>query len=216
LKGGEIVGQFTQGGILPLTFARSQASQAKIEPLTQAALAKLRADAGAPAMAAAAIKRGGRRVAFVDGVRAIGRPEVVTPGDMWHVGSCTESMTATLVARAAEAGLVRWDDTVGAALGSAVPQMRSEYRDVTYRHLLSHRSGMAGNIEIAELIKFPRERDDARQDRIAYSKMALAAAPRGPKERQAAEACERRLRRAGQAGRLRSTSRPCARDVGRA
>lgn len=182
LTGGAIVGQFTQGGVLPLTFSRTQTSQSQAEPLTQAGLAKIRATAGAPAMAAAGLNRGGRRVAFADGLRAMGRSEPVTTRDVWHIGSCTKSITATLVARAVEAGLVRWEDSIGAVLGSAVPNMRAEYRDATYRHLLSHRSGLPGGIDLAELAKFPRERADAREDRIAFARLALSAAPKGAKE----------------------------------
>ncbi len=182
LANGVIAGQFTQGGILPLTFSRTPEEQAKPTPLTQAGLAKLRADAGAPAMAAAALKINGRRVAFVDGIRAIGQPHVATVRDKWHIGSCGKSITATLVARAVEAGLIGWNDTVGQTLGSAVPGMRAEYRDVTYRHLLSHQSGLAGNIDLAELVKFPRTSADARGDRLAYARTVLAQAPAGRKE----------------------------------
>lgn len=179
LTGGKIVGQFTQGGTLPLTFEREQAASTAVEPLTQAGLAKLRADSGAPALAAAALSRSGRRVGFVDGRRAVNRGEATTIADKWHIGSCTKSMTATLVARAVEAGAIGWNDTIGQVLGSAVPDMRPEYRDVTYRHLLSHRSGLAADIDIAELIKFPRESADARADRVAYARTVLAQAPAG-------------------------------------
>lgn len=184
LTGGQIVGRFTQGGTLPLTFARTQGTQtdARAEPLTPALLAKLRADAGAPALAAAALKLGGRRLSLADGVRAIDRSQPVTTADQWHIGSSTKSMTATLVARAVEAGRVAWDDSVGKVLGGAVRDMKPEYRDVTYRHLLSHRAGLSANIDLAELIKFPRESADARADRIAYARLALAKAPAGRKE----------------------------------
>lgn len=184
LTGAVIVGQFTQGGALPLTFTRTPDAQspARPEPLTQALFAKLRADVGAPALAAAASKRHGRRVAFVDGVRAVGKPQAATTRDKWHIGSCGKSITATLVARAVEAGLIGWNDTVGQALGALVPGMRAEYRDVTYRHLLSNQSGLAENIDLAELVKFPRISADARGDRIAYARTVLAHAPVGPKE----------------------------------
>src|SRR5690606_27670775 len=65
---------------------------------------------------------------------------------------------------------------------SAIPDMRAEYRDVTFRHLLSHRSGLPGNIELADLLRFPRESADSREDRIAYARLGLQTAPRGPKE----------------------------------
>lgn len=183
LSGGKIVGTFTQGGALPLTFARAEKeASTKLEPLTQERLAKLRSDAGAPALAAVALSRSGRRVAFADGKRALARAESVTVADKWHVGSNTKSMTATLVARAVEAGKVGWNDTVGQVLGAAIADIRPEYRDVTYRHLLSHRSGMAGNLDIAEVLQFPRESADARADRVAYSRKVLTRAPAGAKE----------------------------------
>lgn len=184
LANGRIEGQFTQGGTLPLVFSREQASEqaAPPEALTQARLAALRAQAGSPAFAAAAANRNGRAIAFVDGVRAIGRPERVTTSDKWHLGSITKSMTSTLVARAVEAGRVQWTDTIGAVLGAAIPDMRAEYRDVTFRHLLSHRSGLPANIDLAQLLAFPRESADSRQDRIAYARLGLQQTPIGPKE----------------------------------
>lgn len=184
LSNGRIEGQFTQGGTLPLVFSREQASEQApaAEALTQARLAALRAQAGSPAFAAAAANRDGRRIAFADGLRAIGQPQRVTTSDLWHLGSIAKSMTATLVARAVEAGRVQWTDTIGSVLGSAIPDMRAEYRDVNFRHLLSHRSGLPGNIDMAELMRFPRDSADSRSDRIAYTRIGLAQAPRGPKE----------------------------------
>lgn len=181
LTNGRIEGSFTQGGTLPLVFTREQVAESNRAPeaLTQTRLAALRAAAGAPAFAAAAANRDGRRVSFADGVRAIGRPEPVTTSDTWHLGSITKSMTSTLVARAAEVGVISWADTVGAVLGAEIPEMRAEYRDVTFRHLCSHRSGLPANIEMSA---FPRERADARADRVAYARLGLQQAPNGPKE----------------------------------
>jgi CubicO group peptidase (beta-lactamase class C family) len=122
-------------------------------------------------------------VAFVDGLRAVGQPQRATTADKWHLGSITKSMTSTLVARLAQAGRISWDDTVGGLLGTAIPDMRAEYRDVTFRHLCSHRSGMQGNIEMADLLGFPRVSPDSRADRIAYARLGLMQTPPvGPKE----------------------------------
>lgn len=180
---GRIEGVFTQRSELPLTFTRAPAAAAApAAPLTQASLETLRVRAGAPAMAAAASNRAGRAISFFTGVRAMGRAEAVTRNDLWHLGSITKSMTATLVARAVEAGRASWDDTVGAVLGAAIPDMRAAYRDVSFRHLLSHRAGLAANLEWSELLSFPRESVDVRQDRIAYSRMGLSRDPVGAKE----------------------------------
>jgi CubicO group peptidase (beta-lactamase class C family) len=184
LNGGRIEGEFTQRGTLPLVFSREQVAETAppADALTQAGLAALRTEAGAAAFAAAAANRDGRRIAFVDGVRAIGRPEPATTSDKWHLGSITKSMTSTLVARAVEAGAIAWTDTVGVVLSAAIPEMRAEYRDVTFRHLCSHRSGLPANIEMSDLLTFPRESTDSRADRIAYARLGLQQAPDGPKE----------------------------------
>lgn len=183
LNGGRIEGQFTQGGTLPLVFTREEVGAAAApEALTQQRLAAMRAEAGAPAFAAAARNRDGRAINFADGLRAIGRSEQVTTNDKWHIGSITKSMTSTLVARCVEAGAISWSDTVGSVLGSAIPDMRAEYRDVTFRHLLSHRAGLVSNLEWAEILSFQRENPDPRQERIQYSRLGLTRAPAGAKE----------------------------------
>lgn len=185
LADGRISGEFTQGATLPLVFEREPVAEAAtpIQPLTQASLAALRAGCGAPGMAAAAASRDGRAIAFADGLRAVDNSAPVTTSDVWHLGSITKSMTATLVARCVEAGQVSWTDTVRGLLGAAIADMRAEYRDITFRHLLSHRSGLPANIEMAQLLAFPRESTDAREDRIAYARIALQQQPGGPKER---------------------------------
>lgn len=183
LRDGRIEGQFTQGGTLPLVFTRGEpAAASPPEPLTQAGLEALRTQAGAPALGAAASNRDGRAVSFATGLRAVGQPQPVTTSDKWHLGSITKSMTSTLVARCVEAGEVSWDDTVAGVLGAAIPDMRAEYRNVTFRHLLSHRSGLPANISPGQLMAFPRESADSRADRVAYARFGLSQAPAGPKE----------------------------------
>jgi len=185
LAGEKIAGTFTQGQTFPLTFARAAApsGEAVLLPLTQQRLAALRAKAGSPAIIAAARSTAGRNLSLVDGQRMLGNPSPVTTADKWHMGSCTKSMTSTLVARLAEAGIVSWSDTVGGVLGGAIPGLRPEYRDVGFLHLLSHRAGLPANIPVAELVRFPRESADAREGRKRYATIALQAAPAGQREK---------------------------------
>ncbi len=182
LDNGRIEGQFTQGGTLPLVFTREEVGAAAgPEALTQQSLAAMRAEAGAPAFAAAARNRDGRAINYADGLRALGRPEQVTTSDLWHIGSITKSMTATLVARCVEAGEISWDDTIGSVMGGVIPDMRAQYRDVTFRHLLSHRAGLVSNLEWSEILSFQRENPDPRQERIQYARLGLTRDPAGPK-----------------------------------
>src|SRR5882762_5480371 len=56
----------------------------------------IRKERGLPALAAAAIRHGKLVVNAATGVRKLGSDEEVTTDDLWHLGSCTKSMTATL------------------------------------------------------------------------------------------------------------------------
>src|SRR5690348_6031046 len=70
-----------------------------VQPLTQDSLDALRQRCGAPALAAAAQRRGGRSRVWAIGVRMVGAPQPVTPTDQWHLGSISKSFLATLAAR---------------------------------------------------------------------------------------------------------------------
>jgi CubicO group peptidase (beta-lactamase class C family) len=131
-------------------------------------------------MAAASARRGSAARLLVDGERQIGTGVAVSESDQWHLGSITKSMTATLVARLVEAGAVHWDDTVGETLRDVAPQMNDAYRPVTFRHLLSHRAGLQGNIPVSDFGKFSREIADARDERKAFVRLALSMTPQGP------------------------------------
>jgi CubicO group peptidase (beta-lactamase class C family) len=89
-------------------------------------------------------------------------------------------MTGTLIAKLIEDGLLAWETPLSVML-EGVP-MRDEYRAVTLRHLLSHRSGLPGNLPIPRLLRFPREEAHPRQSREAYVVEALAMTPHGPAE----------------------------------
>jgi CubicO group peptidase (beta-lactamase class C family) len=81
----------------------------------------------------------------VAGLRRAGEAAEVAEGDLWHIGSLTKSMTATLAARMVEAGLIGWESTIGDVLGGAYPEMDAHWRDVTLEELLRHASGMRAN-----------------------------------------------------------------------
>jgi CubicO group peptidase (beta-lactamase class C family) len=180
-----IEGTWTQAAPTPLILQRGNEAPAAppaAEPLTQARLEALRQQGDLPALAAAAARKGAQAKRWVTGERALGRGVAASLDDLWHLGSITKSMTATLVAKLAEAGAVRWDDTVGAVLKSAAPDMLDAYNSVTLRHLCSHRAGLAASIPSPEFAKFPRESADAREDRRAWTRIVLAQQPIGPKE----------------------------------
>jgi CubicO group peptidase (beta-lactamase class C family) len=181
LEGGQIEALFVQGGPVPLVLTRDGATP--VWPaLTTARLEAWRKAGELPALAAVASRRGGATVQWQTGERAAGSGIPVQAGDLWHLGSNTKSMTATLAARLVEQGLIGWDDTVAKHLDAIAPQMRDAYRDVTFRHLFSHRSGLPANIPQADLLKFSQVSADILADRRAYAAQALSMEPVGPKE----------------------------------
>lgn len=182
---GRIEGRWTQGPSgLALVLLRGEAGlaapAANVRPLDATRLRAIRTEAGSPALVGGVDKRGASPRIWVDGERAARTGIAATAQDCWHVGSITKSMTATLVARLVEARLVSWDDTVGATLGAHTPALQEAYRGVTFRHLLSHRSGLPGNLSTPELLQFARVNPDPRTERQAYAQKALALAPKGP------------------------------------
>src|SRR5205823_3429619 len=79
------------------------------------------------------------------GVRKIGSPTPLTTNDVFHIGSCTKSMTATLSAMLIEKGRLHWDTTIGSVFSELTGQMSKEYESVTIHQLLHHRGGVPGS-----------------------------------------------------------------------
>lgn len=106
-----------------------------------ALLEPLRRRHALPALAGAIVTAGGLRALGAVGVRKSGDPTPVTSADRFHLGSCTKSMTATLLATLVEEGRLRWEDTLGQRLSRLAPKMLPEYRSVTLEQVLAHRGG---------------------------------------------------------------------------
>lgn len=150
--------------------------------LSQTELDRLRASVGAPALAVASQAASGPALSWASGVRRRGLPDPVTLADRWHLGSITKSMTATLVARCVEAGLVNWTDTIGQVLGALAPNMDAIYRDANFIHLLSHRAGLQTDVRELGVVALPFTETDSRESRRVIARHALRQTPTGPRE----------------------------------
>lgn len=106
---------------------------------------------GLPAVAAVVVS-GDRIVARgVAGVRRLGRPERARMDDRWHLGSCTKTITATMIGVLVERGILSWNTTVADALPDLRDTMRPEYRDVTIEMLLANRGGIGHEWDVPGL-----------------------------------------------------------------
>lgn len=181
-----IEGTWRQGQSIELNLERDADFDAlaiaqPAEPLSQERLEALRAEAGAPGMAAAARGPGGE-ISFVTGLRSAADDALIGASDLWHLGSITKSMTATLVARLAEAGAINWEQTVAETLPDLAEGAPEAYRGATFLHLLSHRAGLQANLPVMRLLQYPREEEDARVSREDYVRRVMAQEPAGPRE----------------------------------
>ena len=130
---------------------RALVNQGEVAHLNQAALEELVREARAssaeeiPALAAAVVGGDGLELVAAAGVRRSGDPTAVTAADQFHLGSCTKSMTGTLIAIAVEKGLLDWEQTLGELLPDV--ELHSAFRPVTLRQILAHWAGVPANLD---------------------------------------------------------------------
>jgi CubicO group peptidase (beta-lactamase class C family) len=102
---------------------------------------------------AAAIVDGGRITAIgAAGVRVRGHQEQITTDDLFHIGSDTKSMTATLIAILIEEGKLRWNSTPAEIFaGHSIKHIDPAWNKVTLEELLSHHAGVRPNPDMNTL-----------------------------------------------------------------
>jgi len=115
------------------------------------------------------------------GVRRAGGAERVTDDDLWHLGSCTKSMTATLLARLSEQGKLRLDLTLKEALHDLALPMHEGFREVTLDLLLRNRGGIPADLTADDLWgRLWRHRGPLTEQRRMIATEVLARAPALP------------------------------------
>lgn len=105
-------------------------------------LAPIREKSGVPSLAAVAIRDGSIVAQGCVGVRAAGGAEEATINDKFHLGSCTKSMTATMIARLVDRGTMRWDMTLAEVFPERVTLIHEGFRGVRLDQLLTNRGGL--------------------------------------------------------------------------
>ena len=106
-----------------------------------------------------------------------GRPTM--PDDLWHIGSNTKAMTATLAARLVDKGVADWDDTIGSVLSDQGFTINPAYTSITLADLLGHTGRVSANLPTEKIMAFVgTDADrDVRQDRLDYARLALTEEP---------------------------------------
>lgn len=171
-------------GLLSFTLTPSQASAEPVDWSDWSTLAELLAlarDAGdLPAVAVAIVEGDAIVESAVLGERRRGGGAPVEKRDRFHVGSVTKAITATMIGRLVERGVLAWDVTLGEALGDV--EMHAQYRDVTLAQLLRHRGGVpAYTSQTADEMRHGLSlRGKPRDKRAAFVREVLAREPAAP------------------------------------
>jgi CubicO group peptidase (beta-lactamase class C family) len=113
------------------------------------------------------------------GVRKDGGTTVVEESDLFHVGSMTKAMTATMLATLVQEGRLNWGMTLAQAFPSWASVMDSRYRDVTLEQLLTHTSGLPGYTTDPEWKSIPPFTGTPAEQRQAFARMLLTRPPIG-------------------------------------
>jgi len=150
------------------------------ETNTTAAIEIIRKKHNVPALATAVLRNGGICDRAAVGVRKLGDPTVVTTNDLWHIGSCTKSMTATLAARLIAEGKLKWTTTIAEVFPELKGRMKAQYEAVTIEQLVTHRGGVPGNPPTAAWKHAWEERGTPTEQRREFITAVLSEAPEAP------------------------------------
>lgn len=129
-------------------------ADAPLQSFVDQSIAQTREAAGLPAVAALVQVKGRIEAQGAVGTRELYGDSRVTLADRWHIGSDTKAMTATLIARLAERGLVSFDDPLARLFPGVAGRMDAQMRNVTLRQLLTHTAGLPGLSNPTEIAEF--------------------------------------------------------------
>jgi CubicO group peptidase (beta-lactamase class C family) len=171
-----LAGQSALLALLPTLGAQETAQSTDLTARIEA----IRAEAGVPALGGALITLEGEPEVWVTGTRRAGGTEKVAVDDLWHLGSCTKSMTATLLALLVERGDLKWETPLGDWLPDLMDDIDLDYGDVTLVELCGHRAGLAPNPDVARLFGLRTSTKTLVEQREEILRVALSAPPVHP------------------------------------
>lgn len=161
--------------IVPRDPKTKPASMATGDEAVTSALKPIREKNDVPAIAAAVVTSAGIQFVGAVGVRKRGTDIPVGLDDLWHLGSDTKAMTATLIAKLVEQGKLKWETTLAEVFPDLAPPMHADFQKVTLLQLLSHHAGLLPNLTLTKYIG-----DDAMALRLRAVREELAKRPQSP------------------------------------
>src|ERR1035441_3049452 len=168
---GILLGSVSMATVLTVTAAPSTPAD------TTQSLEAIRKKHDLPALAVVVVKDGRICDRAAGGVRKWGESTPVTTNDIFHIGSCTKSMTATLTAMLIEDGKLRWDTTIADVFPELKGKMDKQYEGVTVEQLLTHRGGVPGKPPAAVWERDGEQKGTPVQQRREFIEAVLSQPP---------------------------------------
>lgn len=138
-------------------------------------LKQVRAAYHLPGVAALALRNGTTLETAAIGERKLGEPTPVGVNDVWHLGSDTKAMTATLIAMLVDEHKLQWSDPLPKFF-TGWTDVSAGYGAVTLEMLLGHRAGLPDSV-LNERFRKMQTAKDQQQARTDYVHDVLRAPP---------------------------------------
>jgi CubicO group peptidase (beta-lactamase class C family) len=161
--------------LAPVTIIAADSASATGAP--NQSLEAIRKKYDLPALALVVVRDGKICERDAVGVRKLGDPTLVTTNDIFHIGSCTKSMTATLAAMLIEEGKLHWNTTIADVFPELKGKMDKQYEAVTVEQLLQHRGGVPGKPPPEAWSRAWQEKGTPMEQRREFIEAVLALPP---------------------------------------
>jgi len=160
--------------ILPLAAVFMTACSSFASEDFKAQLDQIREKHHVPGLAAAAIRDGEILFTGVAGFRQAGSPEQVADTDLWHIGSCTKSMTATLAGVLVDEKLINWGTRITDVLPEFKGKLAKDWENTTLGSLLQNRGGAPNAPPAAAWATAFKAQGTPVEQRLTFLKAVLA------------------------------------------
>ncbi|MEO1585171.1 MAG: serine hydrolase domain-containing protein [Planctomycetota bacterium] len=131
-------------------FQSSAIAHAEPQDLSES-LRAIRERHNVPSLVCAAFREGTLIGTGADGSLSTEHPASVSIESKYHIGSCSKAMTAVLMGVVVESTDLTWDTPLGEALPGLSETMHADYARATVQDLLSHRAGIAEDLDPSQL-----------------------------------------------------------------
>jgi CubicO group peptidase (beta-lactamase class C family) len=113
----------------------------------------------------------------VDGTLSVTDDTPVALDSLWHLGSNTKAITATVAAILVDKAQISFDTTVAEALPGLIVGMNGAATDITLAHLLNHTAGLPANPTPEEKKRILAHNRNFTMQRIEVARWALSKKP---------------------------------------